>query len=682
MATSKFFAILAVFALLFGCAASGPQAPNGVAAASVSGGVEITWQPSQAADVTGYNVYRSSATGQKGEKINAALITTLTFTDSNAMDGSTYYYSVASVSAQGAEGPSSAQAGITAQTSPPSGLQLSINGGADYSNSSTVSLSVSGSRASECRFSNDGQAWGDWASYSSTMQWQLSAGDGEKTVYAMCRTSSGIASQQFSAKVQLRTTGPAITVITPQEDDLLPTSFGLTFEISNTIGQASCIAMADGATVPIGAVEEGKQNTVQVLLPDGGHQLYVQCSDEAGTSQSAAARFQTEQNPVSFTINDGSGHTASQQVSLNIHAPGAAQCRFANDGAPAGPWRTFTATQQWSLNKGDGSKSVTVECRNAQNAYLGNATDAITLDTDPPPYVSLVINNGELVTYSAFVRLSTYASTSVTECRYSNDGVSFTAWQAYQQSQWYTLSGGDGTHTVTAQCRDALGTPNTATASITVQTTPQSQPTNLQILINNGASSTSVRNVDLTLSARFADNCRLRNDDGAWSEWQPYQRYMSWVLSSVQGQRLVFFQCNNQFGLSGAAQASITYGSSSPATVSLVTPIDGNVYSDATVDIQFIPNGGVSPFSCSFYCNGAQNDAGSVRAGSMYTKTMLGLLGSSVQCGTPSAGSTFNTYVICTDNSGSLAQTPLVTFQWTHFVGPLKGEGEGLLGAS
>ena len=41
------------------------------------------------------------------------------------------------------------------------------------------------------RFSNDGATWSDWLTYATDMSWNLTIGDGTKTVYAQLRDAAG-----------------------------------------------------------------------------------------------------------------------------------------------------------------------------------------------------------------------------------------------------------------------------------------------------------------------------------------------------------------------------------------------------------------------------------------------------------------------------------------------------------
>lgn len=73
-----------------------------VVKAATSHVVGLTWDASTSNDVAGYNVYRGPD-GKKWTKLNAGLIASTYYDDSEVTDGSTYYYSAAAVSNSGEE---------------------------------------------------------------------------------------------------------------------------------------------------------------------------------------------------------------------------------------------------------------------------------------------------------------------------------------------------------------------------------------------------------------------------------------------------------------------------------------------------------------------------------------------------------------------------------------------------
>jgi hypothetical protein len=89
---------------------------------------------------------------------------------------------------------------------------------------------------------------------------------------------------------------------------------------------------------------------------------------------------------------------------------------------------------------------------------------SLDIETDgTAPTGTVVVNGGAALTTSHTVTLALAATdpgspaSGVTAMRFSNDGVSWSAFQPYAAAATWTLSGGDGTKTVYAQFRDGSG---------------------------------------------------------------------------------------------------------------------------------------------------------------------------------------------------------------------------------
>ena len=97
-------------ALQIGSNASNPSVsvPLSGTGSTVQHSVDVNWGASTSV-VAGYNVYRGTVSGGPYSKLNGALITGLTFTDSTVSSGTTYYYVVTAVAADGTESPFSSQ---------------------------------------------------------------------------------------------------------------------------------------------------------------------------------------------------------------------------------------------------------------------------------------------------------------------------------------------------------------------------------------------------------------------------------------------------------------------------------------------------------------------------------------------------------------------------------------------
>jgi Putative Ig domain len=65
--------------------------------------VALTWGASPSSGVTGYNVYRSTVSGNDYVRINSSPVSELGYVDGTVLDGTTYYYVLTSVDASGDE---------------------------------------------------------------------------------------------------------------------------------------------------------------------------------------------------------------------------------------------------------------------------------------------------------------------------------------------------------------------------------------------------------------------------------------------------------------------------------------------------------------------------------------------------------------------------------------------------
>jgi hypothetical protein len=90
-----------------------PPVPSGVQAVFTESGeqrfIDVTWLPSDARDVGGYNVYRREEGGQP-VKLTPEPVKTPTFRDTNVAAGRTYWYSVSAVDVRGNQSARSAEA--------------------------------------------------------------------------------------------------------------------------------------------------------------------------------------------------------------------------------------------------------------------------------------------------------------------------------------------------------------------------------------------------------------------------------------------------------------------------------------------------------------------------------------------------------------------------------------------
>jgi len=562
-------AILA-FVLLAGCpgGTSAPEA-TGITATPAEGGIQVSWNPSQASDTVGYNLYRSREAGVLGEKINPVVIKDNTYLDSDVANGAVYYYTVRAISSSGAENQNTEQASATVQVNPPSALSITIDDGAKYVGSPAVTLTLSAANAAECRVSNDKETWSAWAPYSTSMSWELSAGDGHKTVYYVCKDSLGNTAYPVSASVVLDTSGPVITIKSPKEGGSYTSPFDLTGSVTDNVASTVlCTGRLDGAAFAIGHLDVGVEETMQINADSGSHTLEVTCDDGANSNTETLNFMITGQPSVEIHIENGAPYTNTQYVTIQVEAENADYCRFANENGVYSGWLSFVTEKYWTLSGGDGVKTVYVQCKNADGVISETASDTIYLDTHQGDRISIEIDNGDEWTNSRDVKLGLYCY-AAEQCRYRNEGDDWSAWSSYTTKKYWTLSSGEGEKTVHYNCKDYAGNDlGDAEATITYSKVEPVAPSDLSIKINGGDSHTSSHSVTLSLRATNADVCRYKNDQDTdwWTQWDDYTTSMDWELSPGDGHKTVYYECKNDYG-KDSAHASIYVDSAPPGPI-------------------------------------------------------------------------------------------------------------------
>ena len=132
-------------------------------------------------------------------------------------------------------------------------------------------------------------------------------------------------------------------------------------------------------------------------------------------------------------------------------------------------WNTTTAS--------NGTHTLQARARDTSGNTATTAAISVTVD-NLAPTGSVVINGNAAATRNTTVTLTLSASDTqgpVTQMRFSNDGTTFSAAEAYATSKSWALTSGDGTKTVYVQYQDAAGNWSTAaTDSIVLDTTAPS----------------------------------------------------------------------------------------------------------------------------------------------------------------------------------------------------------------
>ncbi|MCC7372260.1 MAG: Ig-like domain-containing protein [Chloroflexi bacterium] len=169
-------------------------APSGVSAQATGSAIAVSWS-AVGFSVSGYNVYRATASGGPYTKVNGSVVTATTYNDTGLSNGA-YYYVVRLVNARSVESATnSSEVSATADDSLPSStISAPVNGGyvttTPYSVTGTAS--DTGSGVQKVEVSTDGGA--TWNNATGTTSWTYSwvwAANGSYTVQSRATDNAG-----------------------------------------------------------------------------------------------------------------------------------------------------------------------------------------------------------------------------------------------------------------------------------------------------------------------------------------------------------------------------------------------------------------------------------------------------------------------------------------------------------
>ncbi|MFX3631934.1 MAG: S-layer homology domain-containing protein [Candidatus Pristimantibacillus sp.] len=235
---------------------------------------------------------------------------------------------------------------------------ISINNGDPYTNSTNVGLNLTGvdqdSDPIEMQFSNDNIAWSSYETYASTVSsWDLSNGDGVKTVYYRLKDDSDAVSTTYSDTIILDSIAPTI----PNVDN------GGLYNIDKTI------TFNEGT----GSLNGKPFTTGSIVSTEGIHTLVV--TDAAGNSTSVT--FTIDKTAPAVTgVDNGASYNSDRTVTFD---DGTATLNT----APFSSGTTITAEGVYSLVVTDAALNVTtvIFIIDKTNPVITGVDDGATYNT-------------------------------------------------------------------------------------------------------------------------------------------------------------------------------------------------------------------------------------------------------------------------------------------------------------
>ncbi len=208
---------------------------------------------------------------------------------------------------------------IQSQTdaTPPTG-SIVINNGATYTNNALVTLTLvctdTESGCSQMQFSSDNAAWFAPEAYAATKAWQVSAGDGPKTVYVKYTDSANNTSSAYSAAITLDTTPPALTLSTLPDGSITNNdTLNIAGTATDNIGLQS--VMISNATVTVNANGTFSQ---ALKLVAGSNTITAIATDFAGNTMTDTRTITLDQTAPQITITSPTDNSVASNPSITV----------------------------------------------------------------------------------------------------------------------------------------------------------------------------------------------------------------------------------------------------------------------------------------------------------------------------------------------------------------------------
>lgn len=219
--------------------AGAPEVPRNLATTVGDGTVILSWEVSAPARISRYLIYRGDTTFAAPELIDST--TSLSYTDTGLRNTLRYIYQVTAIGTNGMESDFSRAVSAT-----PNIYTVSISDNSRFTDSRQVTVSFAAPAGTRLvLLANDEQFSGaQWSNFSASRSWELTSGDGVKTVYARFRDAEGNeVAETASDEIILDTRAEIISMTEDSQGETL--SAGDVIEFSMNTGEAEGTASVE-----------------------------------------------------------------------------------------------------------------------------------------------------------------------------------------------------------------------------------------------------------------------------------------------------------------------------------------------------------------------------------------------------------------------------------------------------
>lgn len=315
---------------------------NGIFNISYAGDAIISWTPpttnvdgTALTDLAGYKVYYGTSELTYDSSLDAGNVSTYTVT--NLTENITYFFAVTAYDTAGNESNHSNEVKKTIDTTPPTGSVI-INNGAEYTNSSTVTLTLTcddgiGTGCSQMQLSEDNSTWGAWEAYSSNKTYTFTNGVGTKTIYVKFQDIAGISSISYPDSIIVDKNRPLGT-LSINNGAVFATTSSVILTPSCSDSSSGCVWMriSNDNITWTGFPWKNGSNNKEWQLPnsDGDKTVYIQYKDKAGNysfKYTASITLDTT-SPIISNITSNNITSSEVTISWATNEPATSQVEY------------------------------------------------------------------------------------------------------------------------------------------------------------------------------------------------------------------------------------------------------------------------------------------------------------------------------------------------------------------
>ena len=524
-----------------------PTVPTGLSAIAVNEmRCDLTWTAStDDRGVIGYNIYR--------DNVKIGTSATTSYSDVTCQPSNTYTYEVSAYDDFTNESGRSLPAQATTPVPSPPTTPQNLHG----TGSTTATISMAWDASSDnlgvmgYRVYRNGAQVGTATgttytdtglNYSTSYNYQVDAYDAVPS-YSAKSSTVALSTSTPSYYTWSRTTSNGDCYIRSGNPDTAASASAIQTGLSSTVGSRRGLVQWDMTGAPATAAIVNATNSVRVKL-----YCYTRSSDQARNIE--LRRVTANWAETTATWNNMSANYSGSFATISVGAVG--DYTWSWNGSSGDLPVQSRGVQVYNQAETEGSMAKIF----TDKELYGGTHPKPRLEIDyydilAPVSCSIIINSGAVYATSPTVTLALSASDTPSgmgvgaQMQFSDDGVNYSAPEAYAISKSYSLPGGDGLKTVYVQYKDVAGNWSAPVSdTITLDTDP---PTGT-ILINGDAAYATSSPVTLTLSSPDSALMQFNNENGAWSSWETYATSKIWPLSDGDGAKTVYAQFKDAAG--------------------------------------------------------------------------------------------------------------------------------------